>query len=241
MRSFHVLLALVPLVVAASSALAFELSWTDQFGETTYGLSGPDSVLVGETAEIVITARDEFYPNEMVAAPWRFLEDDVEVDGGFGLFLSDTTWQEIYTFVYEVPGSHSFTFTAQDLGHGSGGHSWQWFELRDTTDVVDMPTAVASFVEMVPPGRLQVFPNPAVNGTVLRGVARHAGYHELKVYDPAGRLIYTQPQGHLASGERLSWFWDGSMPGGVSASAGTYLIVVQGPGYQLSDKVVIIR
>ena len=129
------------LVVLAAGLLSgapcwgFESSWTDAFEETTYLISGPDEAAVGDTVRVLISATDPFYPDVMVAAPWRFKVDGLQVDGGFGLFLTGTSWAKEYAFVYEAAGSHTCFFTAQDLGHGNGGHDYQWFEVSGTTEV----------------------------------------------------------------------------------------------------------
>ena len=142
-RPARIFLLVLPLLVV-SLAHGFEASWTDQFGETTYMITGPDTVGVGDSVEVVINAEDPFYPNDMVAAPWSFLEDGMEEDGGFAVWLTGGVWEETYSFVYESSGSHTYTFTAQDLGHGNGGHSWEWFEIDGTTVVDEPSTTVIS-------------------------------------------------------------------------------------------------
>jgi hypothetical protein len=125
---------------ALAGAGAFEATWTDGFGETTYRIAGPDTVVVGDTVRVTISAEDPFYPDDMVASPWSFLEDGSEIDGGFAVWLTDTTWSRTYEFVYDAPGDHTYTFTAQDMGHGGGGHNYEWFEISGTTAIV-APTA----------------------------------------------------------------------------------------------------
>ena len=143
------ILLLLAAACIASSAHGFEVAWTDSFGETTYTIAGPDVVFVNEAFDVTLSAVDLFYPDAMVAAPWSFLEDSVEVDGGFGIFLTDTLWTNTYSFLYDATGVHSYEFTGQDLGHGGGGHSWEWFSVGSTV-VISPPTSAseASWAEI---------------------------------------------------------------------------------------------
>ena len=77
--------------------------------------------------EVVLTAMDVLYPDNMIAAPWSVLEDAVEIDSGFAIFLTGTAWQEVYKFAYDAPGSHTYALSAQDLGHGGGAHNYNVF------------------------------------------------------------------------------------------------------------------
>ncbi len=135
-----VLLCILFGLVTTHTAFAFESTWVDQYGETVYTIFGPDVADIGETVVIVVTVEDLTYPDAMVAATWSFLEDDVVVDSGFSVFLSGTTWERSFEFVYDEVGDHTYLFTAQDLGHGGGAHGWEWFEISGSTSV-QVPTA----------------------------------------------------------------------------------------------------
>jgi hypothetical protein len=103
-----------------SPALGFEVSWTDQFGETIYTIAGPDSVALGNAVDVVIVCRDDPYPDDWVASSWSLAEDDVVVDSGSALFFSNSAWIRSYSFVYDSSANHVYTFRAKDLGHGDG-------------------------------------------------------------------------------------------------------------------------
>jgi hypothetical protein len=128
------------LLLAGPAALAFEASWTDQFGETTYAMAGPDSAAVGDSILVALRVTDPLYPDAWIAGPWQFLLDSTMVDGGTAIWLTDGVWACSYPFVFAEAGSHVFTFRAQDHGHGGGAHNWQWGEVSGTTSIVEPPT-----------------------------------------------------------------------------------------------------
>lgn len=144
MQHWKTVLALVPCIVWAGSSGAFEASWTDQFGETSYTIAGPDTVLVGTDFQVTLSAEDALYPEAMVAAPWNFQVDAAVHDNGFGLFLTGGLWSEVYTFNFAEAGSHDFLFSAQDMGHGGGAHNWEWMEIGGGTLIVVDDVAVAA-------------------------------------------------------------------------------------------------
>lgn len=135
MRSRIVFVLSISTLLLAPFAGAFEVSWTDQYGETSYTIAGPDEVATGDSLWIVITAADPFYPNDWVASSWSIQEDGAEIDGSFMLSLSGGNWERSYGFVYGSAGEHTYTFAAQDLGHGNGAHGWEWFEISGTTTI----------------------------------------------------------------------------------------------------------
>jgi hypothetical protein len=147
MKSLVTALALaLVLCAAAGAAFGFQVDWTDPFGQSTYTILGPDSAPVGDSLTIVIRAVDPFYPEDLVAAPWRYLVDGVQQDGGFGIWLTGGVWERTYAHVFPSPGSHTFTFRAQDTGEGGGGHNYVWFEISGTTVVFD-PLGACCFVD----------------------------------------------------------------------------------------------
>jgi hypothetical protein len=126
--------ALILLALAlAPAAGGFDLVWTDAFGESSYTIAGPDSVGVGDSLRVTLTAADSIYPEAMIAGPWEFLVDGVTEAGGATLWLTGGQWSAGYAFAFPEAGSHTFTFHAQDHGHGGGMHNWTWFEITGTT------------------------------------------------------------------------------------------------------------
>ncbi len=150
MRELKMILSLILCFAWATTALGFESTWTDQFGETTYTITGPDEAVVGNDFQVTLTVSDPLYPEAMIAAPWNFQVDAVVHDNGFGVFLAAGTWTEVYTFNYAAVGAHDFLFNAQDMGHGGGAHNWEWMEIGGRTTILpeDVPVAAVSWGEL---------------------------------------------------------------------------------------------
>jgi hypothetical protein len=140
MRLAIPLLVAVLLVCGSAAPLwAFQSSFTDQFGESVYTISGPDQATVGQSVEIVLSARDALYPNDWIASSWTFKEDGVQRDSGFSLWTSAGVWERRYSFLYTASGSHTYAFRGRDQGHGGGGMNWAWFEVQGVTIIVAPP------------------------------------------------------------------------------------------------------
>lgn len=143
MRRSHawaLVLAVIGVCTTVTLAHAFTTTWTDQFGETTYSITGPDTAAVGESLTVVLAVSDPTYPENWVASSWTFKVDGVQQDGGFSIWTTGGAWSRSYLFLYPEPGSHTYTFRAQDLGHG-GGHDYAWMEISGTTQI--LPTTGA--------------------------------------------------------------------------------------------------
>lgn len=149
------LLALTGALLLAAPAGSFQNSAYDQFDETLYSISGPDQVAFGDPVQIVLRVEDGAYPNDLIAAPWSFWVDDTQIDGGFGIYLENGIWERPFDFALGQPGDYVFLFRAQDLGHGGGGHNYQWIEVSGTTSVV-LPSGACCFEDcsclVLPPG-----------------------------------------------------------------------------------------
>jgi hypothetical protein len=214
-------------------------SWTDQFDETTYTISAPDTVGVGDSVHVIVTARDPYYPDDMVAAPWSFRVDGETEDSGFWVSLSDTTWEASYDFTFDSEGSHVFLFTAQDLGHGNGGHSYEWFEI-DVTTVVTDPTSDLDDLASGPPhfGIATSFPNPFGIETTIRYVLSEAAEVTVQVYDASGRLVRVLTERSFVDAGIHQVVWDGTDEIGQRVRSGVYFCRVQA-GVDCSHRRVI--
>ena len=127
------------LVLGSAPTAAFDLSWTDQFGETTYTLSGPDIVNPGDLVVVTVTVTDVPYPAEWVASSWSVTDNGSSLGGGFSIWLDENGfWTSVFELTYDEIGFHDILFTAQDLGQGGGAHGWEWFELTGTIEVSDI-------------------------------------------------------------------------------------------------------
>jgi len=155
MRQLVRLSLVLALCSLAGTAMGFVATWTDQFGETTYSITGPEAAFVGDTVLVAISAADPYYPNDMVASSWSFMVDAVQQDGGFAIYLTEGSWERSYRFVYDSEGIHTYLFRAQDLGHGGGAHNWQWFEIGGTTSIL-LPTGACCFQD----GTCQILNQP---------------------------------------------------------------------------------
>lgn len=199
-----------------------EDSWTDQFGETTYGMVLPDSVGVGELFDATITVRDPFYPEDMVAAPWSFLLDGGEEDGGFAIFLADTAWESVYSFAFDSAGVHDFVFTAQDLGHGNGAHSWEWFEIPGTVYVTEPSSGLSDHDLDLAPALYFSAPNPFHTRTLMRFDLARPGISTLTIHDVSGRAVRTLAKTSARQAGLHTVTWDGRDDSGRELPAGIY-------------------
>lgn len=245
-----VLLSVVlPLIGAAeslspslSSSIARGDSWTDQFGETTYTIAAPDTAGIGDSVRVVLTARDRYYPNDMVAAPWRLLVDGVVEDNGFWISLSDTTWESAYAFVYEFEDAHTFTFEAQDLGHGNGSHSYEWFEIERTTIITESTASASDPVRL---GSKVVLlgttPNPFRSVTTGRYDLPEVMCVNVQVYDLSGRLVRVLVDGAPQQAGRRSVVWDGADDNGVALDSGIYFLRLEAGATSQSRHIVLVK
>lgn len=155
-RSLTALFILLTMIMFAASAYAvctpganWTASWSDQYGETTYTLTAPCKVYIGIPFNINATASDSAYPNSSVAFPWSMhdaynpgsgLINDTIAGGGW-LTLSGGAWQDIISRTYTgTPYDHTISFSANDLGHGTGAHGF-------THQVIGSITVDPFFVE----------------------------------------------------------------------------------------------
>ncbi len=128
-----VLAAALPAFATCTPGTDWTVSWTDQYGETTYTLTAPCKVYIGVPFNINATASDSYYPNSSVAYPWAIydaydpgtgLVNDT-VAGGSWLTLSGGHWQTVVSRTYSgTPYDHTIGFYANDLGHGTGAHNF---------------------------------------------------------------------------------------------------------------------
>lgn len=219
-----------------------EVSWTDQFGESVYTIVFPDSVIVGESFDVVLTAWDSFYPNDMVASPWSFLADDSVVDDGFAIFLSDSSWESTYPFLFDTEGIHSFVFTAQDLGHGGGAHNWEWFEIGGTTHVVESSSGIEPGNQVDRGFRLyQGSPNPFVGVTSIGYELAESVPTTLSVHDVCGRLVRILVSSPSPSAGQHTAVWNGKDEDEHYVSCGVYFCRLVAGEYSETHRVVYMR
>ncbi len=139
-----VLTALASVLALAAPASAFQTSWTDQYGETAYKISGPDDAPPLLPYDVVLTVTDALYPNDWVASSWSLKEDGISKGSGFSLYTTGGSWTKTYTFSWPTAGIHTYTFRAQDQGHGGGGHGYAWMEISGVVTVGSATPVVSS-------------------------------------------------------------------------------------------------
>lgn len=140
----------------------WELNWEDNlptraddgttFTESYYKLEAPCKVFNGDTFEVRITATDnvcnDYSFTATIADVWSLTDEVVgpppiftTVDsgsyyGGNDISVHPTgVWQKSYMLSTPGPFDHEIIFSAKDLGHCGGGHSWTTFVSGDV--VVD--------------------------------------------------------------------------------------------------------
>lgn len=87
---------------------------------------------------------------------------------------------------------------------------------------------------------LQNDPNPVTSSTTIRFTLPARSDILLSVYDIAGRTVKTLVEGGREAGEH-SAAWDGNDDAGEPARAGIYFYRLQGPGIDLTRKLIVIR
>jgi hypothetical protein len=83
-------------------------------------------------------------------------------------------------------------------------------------------------------------PNPFTGTTAIHYSIARAGWVQVNVYDPAGRLVrrLVERQGRAGPGTAV---WDGTNEAGSRQAAGVYLVRVAGPGIDETRKIVLMH
>ncbi|MFH1212732.1 MAG: T9SS type A sorting domain-containing protein [Candidatus Neomarinimicrobiota bacterium] len=86
------------------------------------------------------------------------------------------------------------------------------------------------------------YPNPFNNATRVNYIVRATagGRYRLKVYDLLGRQINTLVDQDLPAGH-YSLIWNGADERGVSLGSGIYILKLNGPDFQRTQKIIILR
>ena len=83
-------------------------------------------------------------------------------------------------------------------------------------------------------------PNPFRSGTTIEFVASDAGLVRLAIHDIQGRLVKVLVSEVVAAGPHL-FNWDGRSAAGRTVSSGVYVCRLEGTGFNLSRRMVLLR
>lgn len=123
-------------------------SWTDSGNQTTYTLEAPCKVYIGIPFTVTATATDSVNPNNDVAYPWAIYDTYSTSSkkikgtiaggaaGGADAWITTVNgqWQKTVPLTYSgTPYDHRIEFYANDLGYGTGSHSYGSRTIGDIT------------------------------------------------------------------------------------------------------------
>lgn len=139
--------ALAPAIILAALTLGARASaqctpgtrwtqtWTDSYGQTTYEISAPCKVYVGENFTVELTVTDAAYPSTWVGGPWSILDNGATVASGSSVDTDATgRWTHTFTHSYStLVVNHVIEFKFKDLGRGAGMSGWGDSVIGDLT------------------------------------------------------------------------------------------------------------
>ncbi|MEQ1833032.1 MAG: FlgD immunoglobulin-like domain containing protein [Candidatus Eisenbacteria bacterium] len=128
-----------------------------------------------------------------------------------------------------------------DLDIGPGGEPGWWVYFAFTA----APVAYTGITVDVSPAprrgaSLQVSPNPAMSGAIIRLDGMQAGALDVAVHDLGGRRVRVLHSGESSAGARV-FRWDGRDRNGSAAPAGVYFVRAVGPGQSQVCRFVVAR
>jgi hypothetical protein len=104
----------------------------------------------------------------------------------------------------------------------------------------DVKEALEPAEEEIPAELAQSDPNPVHDNTTIRFTLFEPGDILLGVYDIAGRPVRTLAEGSRAAGPHAV-AWNGRDAGGVRVPAGIYFYRLEGAGFDVTRKLVVVR
>lgn len=195
------------------------------------------------------------YPYEIPYPNWRTIDlrsYNISTDQPFavGFWLaSDTSGDaRVMTTRYQSSSSyHSYTYLHNP---SSGVPGWYYISASASeihlylvrAYVSSIVTGVKEVVEVVPSSFAlqQNYPNPFNPSTTIRYSVPAKGQVRLRIFDLAGRVVATLVDQDQPAGI-YSVDWHGAADGGVPASSGVYFYRLEGAGYQIAQKMVLLR
>ena len=131
----------------------------------------------------------------------------------------------------DPPGPNNTNCAAfSDLDVGPGGEPGWWVYFA--FNAVQVPYSGVTLdvgPTAKPRASLQVAPNPALSGTIVRLAGMPAGALDVAVHDLGGRRVRVLHSGESAAGAR-EFRWDGRDRNGSVVPAGVYFVRAVGPG-----------
>lgn len=125
-------------------------SWTDEWGNTTYTLTAPCKVYIGENFNIIatVTENNPYCQDGWVGSFWAIIDNGEVIDGCTdcqnSIVVSNGQWQRIIERTYYgVPVDHEIRFQFKDHGECYGFHHAEGSVIGNTT--VD-PYPVVSYI-----------------------------------------------------------------------------------------------
>ncbi len=129
-------------------------------------------------------------------------------------------------------------FLALDLEQGGEpcGNCWSYQELTVNTE--------EDQTEKFSPMQITVWPNPFVHECTIsiEGIEEEAqGKISVNIFDNFGKHIFTFDSSQAINANSLLFTWDGKDHSRRMLPSGVYQLVVQGQGFRLAEKLVIMR
>lgn len=121
---------------------AWNVSWIDAQGNTTYSFTAPCKVFISVPFNITAAATDTTCPDAWVGGAWQLNDNSTLIPGEAGDKITTVSgqWQRVKQLTYTgTPVNHTLEFKFWDLGRGVpgqcdiGGMGWQQSSIGDVT------------------------------------------------------------------------------------------------------------
>lgn len=204
-------------------------------------ISGPDTVITGQTAQFTITVTD---PNRNkagvdIAAKFGTLDPSPssadlkllngEITHSHSISMSNHTVTKTFNYIApSTPGTDTLYATVT-----SGTSAWNWAPNKGI--VVINPTGLKRAQEVREFRLEQNYPNPFNPATSISFELPKNSYVTLKVFDLIGNELETLIDGELGSGSHKI-IWNAN-----SYSSGVYFYTLETDGYTSTKKMMLVK
>jgi cathepsin K len=166
-------------------------------------------------------------------------------DAGSSYALIAQGWNADSSYAWIVPSSLSDSCLVKVVAYDPAGltgfdTSDSLFAIRDYTDVHDSGGGEDGGTPRYVTGLEQNYPNPFNGTTTMYYSVAERCEVELRIYDPAGRLIKVLEQRERAPGRYLV-IWNGTDGAGRGVASGVYFCRIKAGKYSQTRKVLYLR
>jgi hypothetical protein len=199
--------------------------------------NGGEIIQIGDTIRIEWSATD----NHRIDSVSVYYSDDA----GDTYALLAHGWPADSSYEWILPPSLSDSCLVKVVAYDPGlligiDTSDSLFAVRNTTGVNDTGDGKDTVTPHYVTALEQNYPNP-FNGTtaIYYSIGERCDV-EIKIFDPAGRVIKTLEHANRAPG-RYSILWNGSDGAGRGVASGVYFCRIKAGKYQQTNKIVYLR